>query len=188
MSDVKTFFVSVYQPISIHEYEIDVHPDLIGLDDEKQANNSVKQEAMRIAMQKARNGENKETNNICCEFIALMWGEDVEIMSTFILEDGKKDLAELRALLTKHAPEATAVFQKIKEMEDESRQWSTSRNSDDKRSGNVQREEKSGNCSADVTKSCGERRKTNHGQRASTRNESARRVAKVQRRRKSRSG
>jgi hypothetical protein len=185
MSEIKTFYINVYKPVSIHEYEIEVHPDLIGLEDENQANDSAEQEAMRIAMQKARRGENKDINNIGCEFIALMWGADVEIMSTFILEDGKKDIAELRKLLTKHAPEATPVFQKLKEMEDESRQWNVTQSGRDRGSGQDSGKAQERNGGGDPAEGI-QKREENERLRTTTRNKSSRRVAKIQRRRNSR--
>ncbi len=185
MSAPENFYVKVYKPMAVYEYDIEVHPDLIGLDDETQTNNSPKTEANRIALQKAKRGEDEQTD-VSNEMIALNW-DDVGVLSIFALDNGKQDIAELRELLLEHAPEAEAVFNKLKEMENGSRFIKTSQSSKDRysRHDSVQKDE--GNSSGGIRQSEREERKSDTGQRATSRNSRTRRVAPIQRRRNSRS-
>jgi len=70
---VSSFYVRVYRPAVMHEFEIEVDEDLIGLDDETQVNNSPAREALRLALQRARTGEGEQTDRMEEEVVALLW-------------------------------------------------------------------------------------------------------------------
>jgi hypothetical protein len=82
------YFVRVYRPEALYEYEMEIDPDLIGLDDEREAESTdPKREALRLALRRARAGDGEQTRGIREEYIALLWDE-VSKLTTFAVLEG----------------------------------------------------------------------------------------------------
>lgn len=91
MSDIQTFYVKVYKPAAVFEYEIEVDPDLIGLDDEENVHDAPSTYALRTAIKKAKAGELAQTDNIDEEFVALVHDEQtMHITTARILKEEPK--------------------------------------------------------------------------------------------------
>lgn len=80
------FYIRVYRPAGMHEFEVEVDPDLIGLDDEGEVDSSPAREALRQAIRRARAGEDLQ-RNVQEEFVALVWDE-TDRLTTYALTEG----------------------------------------------------------------------------------------------------
>lgn len=78
MSEPRLYFVRVYRPAAVYEYEVEVDPDLIGLDDEENVSDDAATYALRTAIRRAKAGELEERDGLEEEFVALIH-DDVSI-------------------------------------------------------------------------------------------------------------
>lgn len=84
MSEVKSYFVRVYRPAALYEYEVEVDPDLIGMEDEsmRDVSDDPATHAMRIALRKAKAGELEQRDNLEAEFVAILVDEETGRVTT----------------------------------------------------------------------------------------------------------
>lgn len=93
MTAVRSFYVRVYRPIAVYELEVEVHPDVIGLDDERAVHDSPAREALRQAIIRVRDGkvEPQTGHELEQEFVALIHDEEsMQLTTAELLREEKK--------------------------------------------------------------------------------------------------
>jgi len=191
------FYVRVYRPSEVFECEVEVDPDLIGLDDESEAENTdPKREALRLALKQAKSGRGKQVPGAGEEFVALIWNEE-NVLSTHTLLRSSEKLRRLKEMTEDPVyglmPDVRLKFLEILnpllgEVErDESEHRGTIPDREGRElSGEVP--EAVGEPEGGAPAGAGVGGPQSGGQRTATRNRRPRRVAPVQRRRRSRAG